>query len=330
MTEPVTKEMSTKQRWLLPVRAPFLTALAAIAAIIVMALPHLNILGGGMVPVLQALTPVVCLAGLALGLGLMMFHRTRLPGLIVLVGGLVGGFPSMVPGASTSDVQADRLTVLSVNVQVGNASVSELTDLILCQKTDVVVLIEADENLISEVLSPEVFKDLPFRSRTVTAGGASGSVIMSKYALVEEADIPVPASVVAFDQPVVRVTHPQLGEFRVAAIHPFPPVAGAADWKEGLGAIRDWQNTHKDLPLIMAGDFNASYAHPVFRQVAKDLVNTASANGRIAVPTWPATGRVPAFTSIDHVLVRGFNPMEWERVSVTGTDHYGILATVTQ
>ena len=69
--------------------------------------------------------------------------------------------------------------------------------------------------------------------------------------------------------------------------------------------------------------------HPAFRELADTFANTASAHIRLPVPTWPATGSVPSFTAIDHVLVRGLAPTTWERVSVAGTDHFGIIARVS-
>lgn len=315
-------------RWL-PPTAPWLLIVTALGALILAILPHLNFLGGGLIPVLQALIPAACLAVLVLSVPLLIFRKTRLPGLIVLVGALVGGFPALVPTASMGDAQSEQLTILSLNAEVGGANVGELSDLILARGADLVVLVEVDEAFLAELLSTRVAQELPYRSGTVSAGGIPGSVVLSRYALVDEGDVPLPAGVTVFDHPIVQVDHPALGPIRVAAIHPFPPIAGAADWHESLAAINDWQAGQTDLPLVLAGDFNAGYAHPAFRGLAADFANTAAARGRIPVPTWPATGSIPAFTAIDHVLVRDLAPTSWERVQVADTDHFGILARVT-
>ncbi len=130
--------------------------------------------------------------------------------------------------------------------------------------------------------------------------------------------------------PSAVIEHPRFGTIRVAAVHPHAPVVdGAGKWKSILGSIDAWQSTHTDIPMLLAGDFNASHAHPAFREIAADFTDTSAAAGIFPIPTWPATGRLPAFTAIDHILVRGLAATGWQRVPVPGTDHYGIIATVT-
>jgi len=176
-----------------------LLIVTALGALILAILPHLNFLGGGLIPVLQALIPAACLAVLVLSVPLLIFRKTRLPGLIVLVGALVGGFPALVPTASMGDAQSEQLTILSLNAEVGGANVGELSDLILARGADLVVLVEVDEAFLAELLSTRVAQELPYRSGTVSAGGIPGSVVLSRYALVDEGDVPLPAGVTVFD-----------------------------------------------------------------------------------------------------------------------------------
>lgn len=80
------------------------------------------------------------------------------------------------------------------------------------------------------------------------------------------------------------------------------------------------------MPLVMAGDFNATAAHPQFRALAAGLVEASPRFGPWAGATWPADMDLPAFAGIDHVLVRGLAVLDSERFSVPGTDHHGIVA----
>lgn len=81
-----------------------------------------------------------------------------------------------------------------------------------------------------------------------------------------------------------------------------------------------------DARLVIAGDFNAGPAHPVFREASAGLDSAAQAAGWWVWPTWPAEGSIPAFASIDHILTRGFEPVAFERIDVSGTDHLAVAA----
>lgn len=306
----------------------FLVVAAGILAVCLATGPHLDFLGNGLVPIAQALLPLTCLVGLVLAGVLMIWRRTRIPATILLMGVVVGAIPLLVPHSATAAPTADDLTVLSLNAEVGNANVSQLATLVRTEDVDVVVLVETDEDLINALLATEVGAQLQYRSGAVTPGGTSGSAILSRFDLKEEPGIAVPPGVVAFDQPVVTLQHPTLGSVRVAGVHPFPPLGGGTNWHGGLQAISAWQANHTDIPLVLAGDFNASYAHPSFRRIASSFADTATAGGIFPVSTWPAYGAVPPFTAIDHVLVRGLAPTAWERIAIDGTDHFGILASV--
>ncbi|MFJ6415785.1 endonuclease/exonuclease/phosphatase family protein [Paeniglutamicibacter sp. NPDC091659] len=260
---------------------------------------------------------------------MMFFRRRRLPALILLLGSIIGGIPLLVPSEVSAETKFAPLSVLSINVERGGADVSSLSAVIKNQEVDIAILIEADEYLIKSLLSPDIKKMLPYRSGTVSSGGTAGTAMLSKYPLQQEDEISVPAGVTSFDQPVATVDHPQLGSIRIAGVHPYPPISGAIEWKKSLESINSWQSENTDLPLVMAGDFNASYAHPEFREIASSFTDTAASAGILPISTWPASGPIPAFTAIDHVLVRDLSTTSWERVKIPNTDHFGIIAKVT-
>lgn len=310
-------------------RHPRLTLGTALVAVFLAVLPRLDLLGGGWIPVLQALVPVICL-GAALVSVFMLLGRRWVPALLLLAGAVLGMLPALVLGGNPQVSSAVPITVFSVNVEHSQADPGALAETIKVHHVEVVILVEVDEPLIGNLLAHGVKGLLPYRSPTVTPGDTAGTVILSKYPLHQESRIPVVDGLVAFDQPTAIIRHPQLGPIRVAAVHPLAPVVdGAVQWRRTLGSIRVWQALHTEVPLVLAGDFNASYAHPAFRELARDLTDTATAAGIVPLPTWPANGRIPAFTAIDHVLTRGLSATSWQRVSIPNTDHYGILATVT-
>ena len=293
-------------------------------------LPQLNLLGFGVVPVLQALVPLFCLAAAGVA-AIMLLRRRWLAALVLIIGALLAIAPSLVPVVATPTASSDApLTVFSINVEFSRADAAALEKGIMDSRADVVVLVEVGEPLIKDLLARGLRERLPYRSPTVSSGGDAGTAILSRYPLVPEGRIPVADGIVAFDQPSVVIDHPDFGSIRVAGVHPYAPIVdGAVKWRGILRSLDSWQSRHHDIPMIMAGDFNATRAHPAFRELASSFNDVAAAAGPLPVPTWPASMPVPALLAIDHVLVKGLVAVGWQRIRIPGTDHYGIVGTVT-
>jgi len=83
---------------------------------------------------------------------------------------------------------------------------------------------------------------------------------------------------------------------------------------------------------LVAGDFNASPAWPVYRRLAGRLddaaVLVAREGGGRPVRTWGPTPRTPRLLRIDHVFVEGVRPLEARTVTIPGSDHSGLLVEV--
>lgn len=302
----------------------------AVAMVLLAVLPRLDMLGFGAVPVLQALVPLFCLVA-AVAAAVMALRRRWLATLLLVIGVLLAIVPTLVPVVSASKASsAAPLTIFSINVEFSRADAAALAENIKAFHADVVVLIEVEEPLISDVLSRGLREQLPYRTPTLTSSGDGGTAILSRYPLAPEGNIPVADGIAAFDQPSAVIDHPGFGFLRVAGVHPYAPiVAGGGTWKQILRSLDSWQAQHREIPLIMAGDFNSTSAHPAFRDLASSFEDTAAAAGMLPVPTWPATLPGPAFLAIDHILARGLVATGWQRVWIPGTDHYGVVATVT-
>lgn len=302
----------------------------ASAMLLLALLPQLNMLGFGAVPVLQAMVPLFCLVT-AVAAATMALRRRWLATLLLILGALLAVVPTLVPVVTAAKASsAVPLTVFSVNVEYSRADAAALANSIKAFHSDVVVLIEVEEPLISDILSRGLREQLPYRTPTVTSTGDAGTAILSRYQLVPEGHIPVADGIVAFDQPSVVINHPGFGSIRVAGVHPYAPIVeGGGKWRQILRSLDSWQAQHHDIPLIMAGDFNATRAHPAFRELASSFDDAAAAAGILPFPTWPATLPAPALLAIDHILARGLVATGWQRVWVPGTDHYGVVATLT-
>lgn len=102
------------------------------------------------------------------------------------------------------------------------------------------------------------------------------------------------------------------------------PLAGeTGEWRGGLRHLAQWRGEQPaDEPLVLVGDFNASFGHPGFRSVASGLVDAQRANGGGWVRTWPFVGsRLPPYVQLDHVLSRGLVLMDAGQEAIHGTDH---------
>lgn len=315
---------------------------AVVVALGLSVLPHLVLTAPWFVPPLQALTPVLCLVTLVLAVVLAV-GRQRLAALVLAVGAVVGVVPALVPvawpgvptAAASSPGAQGELTVLSLNAEFAGVDRDALAAAIWDHGVDVLVLVEADEGLLAGLQERGALEGLPHRTAMIPTdpqgGAAGGAVILSAHPLRDEGVLPRFAGRRHFDQPVAVVDDPEIGPVRVVGIHPVPPVGPdfVQSWGESLRGLDRWHAEHRDHPLVLAGDFNASGAHPQFRDLAEGFTSAAAAAGPWPGPTWPVGGRVPPFTQIDHVLMRGLAPQDYRLLTLPGTDHRGILTTVT-
>lgn len=296
---------------------------AAVLSVPVALLPHLDLLARGLIPIAQALVPVGAIVLVALAVA-SAFARAWEAALIAAAGAVLAAVPTLTPLRPGPEcVPGASLTVLSFNAKFAGADPAQLAGLVRSSATDIVVLLETDEALIDALLQEQhLAPHLPYRTRDVTGGAVNGSVILSSFPLRDEEDIP--GSV--FDQVSAVAALPGGENVRVAAVHPPPPVWQPEDWHDAIASLTSWVRRTPDTGLIVAGDLNASFAHPVFRELAEPFRSAAEAAGPIPWPTWPQEKPVPAFTAIDHVLARNATPTGWDSAHIEGSDHRAVIA----
>ena len=120
----------------------------------------------------------------------------------------------------------------------------------------------------------------------------------------------------------------------MTAVHPVAPMRGnAATWERELTLIRETLAA-TDGPHIVAGDFNASRDHRLFRDLlAAGFADCLDCAQRRPWPgfTWPAVRVIPALPvmRLDHVLVPRTATVHMSRaIRIPRTDHYGVLADI--
>ncbi|ASN38717.1 hypothetical protein CGQ24_06655 [Arthrobacter sp. 7749] len=303
---------------------PALALVAVLGAALAM-LPHVRVVSPPVVAMAQAVLPILLIGALVLSL-ILCLRRAFIAAAILLVFGGLALLP-LLPQAPARDCSdAAQLSVLSLNAGRGNAEVRDLAEAI--RKTDptVLVLVETSEPMIEALKAELVRGAYRYRTESVVFGGSVDTVILSTFPLSQEPDAVSQVEGALFDAPVALIQHPDLGPLRIAGIHPIPPTHGATSWAATLHGIDAWQLRQDATPLILAGDFNATRAHPQFRELADHFQDAVPLLGPLPAGTWPADIAIPAMVRIDHILVRGFAPTEATRIDVSGTDHHGIVA----
>ena len=276
---------------------------------------------GGLVPMLQSGLPLVGMSLLVLlVLVAVMRHKLLVVMTVVL---LVPMAVLARPWWFQPDQQpsaADDIVVVASNMEFGAADVGDVERLVIEKQADALVLLEITPQALARVESSAIPEMLSHRSGR-PRDDAGGTMIFTKEPHRERADVPVSV----FDQVAVDVQRPNAEPWLLLGAHPVPPTA--TSWSQELANLRAWRDRQGDeIPLVMAGDFNASSAHPGFRALAKGMTDAQRATGPGWVRTWPQGSVLPAFVDLDHVLFRGFEVVTSGVSVIDNTDHAAVWA----
>ena len=304
-------------------------AAASLGVAFLASLMWVDVLAGNVVPVLQALTPVWIIAAFGC-LALTLVVRTR-ASFVALVPLVVSTLAAGVALSSHPDVPREvatragdhHLRVLSLNSELGEAETASVMEAVRETNPDVVVFVEMTTARLRSLDDAGLAQRFPHRSRGMIDDGSRGTVILSRFP-TETLDADTELGPWDLQSPVVRV-HAPGAQIVVKGVHTYPPLRdGVAQWRPQLRAEGEWQRERTAEHVVMAGDFNASRAHPAFRQLSRGMVDAYPHVHGAWRPTWPMGGSIPAFSQIDHILTRGFVPEQAGIVTVEGTDHAGV------
>jgi len=216
------------------------------------------------------------------------------------------------------------LRVLTVNLLCGRADAEVVVALVRRTGADVLFLQELTEDAVNR-LKKAGLSDLMPQEVTELRGGPRGSGIYSRFPLSERPPLaPVHAA-----QPTAVLELPGGNAVEVGCVHPHPPKPpwsrGVARWRRELAVLPP----PGELPLVLAGDFNATLDHALFRSVLRlGYADAALQAGNALAPTWGPAGRL-ALITIDHVLVdRRCAVLASSVHAVPGSDHRAVFAEV--
>lgn len=107
------------------------------------------------------------------------------------------------------------------------------------------------------------------------------------------------------------------------------------DWQQDLNhlstTLRALATTAGSGCVIAAGDFNSTLDMQPFRSLIRQdgYRDAAEQSGSGITATFPANMRIPPLIAIDHVLTHQCSAVSANTVKLPGSDHRGLVATVT-
>lgn len=225
------------------------------------------------------------------------------------------GGPEQVPGGRP-------VRILTLNLYLGKADAGEVASLARVRDADLVAVQELTPEAAERLDRAGFATDYPYRILQ-TAPLATGGGIYSRWPLRDLGSL-----VAEFHQPVAGVEVPASIPIQFVAVHPMAPSVPSRtrQWAAELGSIPPAFSA--DLPLVLAGDFNATLDHAELR----DLIDTgyrdaADVVGNGLVSTWPARLEPKLPVTLDHVLAeQGIYFSSYDVEKVSGTDHRAVFA----
>lgn len=228
-----------------------------------------------------------------------------------------------VPSAARS---APSMRVFDANVYEGNDDAAGYAAEIIRSRPDVVLLQEASPTFLARLDATGVLHDLPHRI-TVSRTGPFAAAMASRWPL-GDGDI-----VSLRGRPILIRATVDLGgtPIRLFGFHAVAPVGGTREeWMADLKALAA-AVAEEPRPVLVAGDFNATWDHQSFlRLLDEGLTDAAAARGSPWQMTWPRDRRIlPAVARIDHVLTtEGLTVTRISTGTGRGSDHRPLVADV--
>lgn len=216
--------------------------------------------------------------------------------------------------------------LFSGNVYARNPDPSGIAAEIVAARPDVVFLQEATPAIVGVLDRAGALAPLPSRI-AVPRGDPAASLLASRWPLVDQEVVEVDGRPI-----LLRATaETERGRVRLYAVHVVAPFgANRPAWIAGLGRVADAIAAETE-PVLVAGDFNATWNHRAFRDVlAAGVTDAGAARGRPLQFTWPRNRRfLPPVTRIDHVLTSaGLTVTAIRTGQGRGSDHRPLVADV--
>jgi endonuclease/exonuclease/phosphatase (EEP) superfamily protein YafD len=232
------------------------------------------------------------------------------------------------PGPAPAPGGTGQLRVLTLNVKSGRADPDSVLHSLRQLQVDILAVQEMTADWLDALQQAGITEVLPF-SHTDPRAGSAGSGLWARWPLTPLAPLPGMKNAA----PRARVEPAGGQPVTVSVVHPAAPVNQQEPrWLADLETIR-LTLAEAASPQLVAGDFNASRDHRVFRDILRaGFVDCADAARQRHWPsfTWPADRRYPPLMRLDHVLgsQAGCVVHQARTMRIPGTDHRGVLAVL--
>ncbi len=284
----------------------------------------------GLVAVLQSMVP---LGGILVALVLVCAALTQRWPVTIAAGVLLALCVALaVPSLVSHRVAPGRhdFVVMSANLQFGAGDAQTVVAAARAHRVDVLVLVEVTPDALERLSAAGLDTLLP-GSAGRSSTDSSGTIVRSRIPMTVVQPGPGEASPRDTHELVVSL-HPAGGDVLLRAVHSLAPALSAATvWRSGLADLQTWRERQpSEQPIMLVGDFNASWGHPGFRRLADTMTEAHRADGQGWVRTWPQGRRLlRPFVQLDHLLTRGLGVVDTGVVPVPNTDHAAVWARLS-
>ncbi|MBF8191415.1 endonuclease/exonuclease/phosphatase family protein [Nonomuraea sp. K274] len=226
--------------------------------------------------------------------------------------------------ASGADADGRVLRVLTANLNGGRGDAAVIVDLVRRLDVDVLSLQEVTWSAQERLTAAGLGALMPYQISEPEFRGPEGSGVYARHPLRARTGLFEP---VGHHMPVAEVALPGGSAVEVVVVHPVAPVPSTVpEWEAGVATLPPAPATGP--PRILAGDFNATLDHAVFRGLlSTGYTDAAAATGQGLVPTWPKGRGLPPLVAIDHVLTDARARAAAVHVyDLPGSDHRALFA----
>ncbi|MEU7633005.1 endonuclease/exonuclease/phosphatase family protein [Nocardia sp. NPDC049220] len=222
-------------------------------------------------------------------------------------------------------VEGPAVTVMQANLLFDGADPRALVDQVRGRKVDVLTVNELTPSAVEDLGAAGIDELLPYRYLS-PGRTASGTRIWSSYPLSDTVEY----DGFVLNQLSATVGISEVGPVTVYAFHPVPPMFGADVWTDELSRLREiLERSPSNRPVIVGGDFTATYDHRQFRALLSGRFDDAAEQAAAGhLVTYPTDKRWPPLVGIDHILVAEGRTITVKTVDLPGADHRALVAQI--
>ncbi|OFV73552.1 endonuclease/exonuclease/phosphatase family protein [Rhodococcus erythropolis] len=231
------------------------------------------------------------------------------------------------PDLSRLDAGSE-IRLLQANIRLGEADLPDLAQQLRDRRIDVLTVEELTDDAVAGLERAGITGLLPHQYLMPKPSGGGGTGIYSRFPLSDQQ----PLGFFAMANLSAKLEVGQGHTVTIAAVHPMAPYPSPAwMWAWEMDRLRTavHQRSEDGDPVIVSGDFNSTYSHSRYRAMLTDgFQDAADQVGAGDIRTYPADRAFPAILGIDHVVTKQILVHKLERITLPGSDHYGLFAVL--